>query len=81
MRKETVKLVYKHLFASVAEVMKKGEYQNILLSGFGKFIVKPGRREKLDKLYRRNGTKNNNSSEQSQNDSSPTILEERDSGN
>jgi len=42
--KTLVKNVYKHLFLSVHNTMKRGEYQNILLNGFGKFVVKPTRK-------------------------------------
>lgn len=56
--KTLVKNVYKHLFLSVHNTMKRGEYQNILLNGFGKFVVKPTRKKYLDELYRKNGSKN-----------------------
>jgi len=55
--KTLVKNVYKHIFLHVHNTMKRGEYQNILLNGFGKFVVKPTRKKHLDKLYRRDGSK------------------------
>jgi len=55
--KSIVKNVYNHIFLSVHNTMKRGEYQNILLNGFGKFVVKPTRKKHLDKLYKKDGSK------------------------
>jgi len=60
--KNLVKAIFRHVFMSTAEVMKKGEFQNILLTGFGKFVVNPRRKHTLDIRYRRNGTKPDNTS-------------------
>ncbi len=79
LRKETVKQVFRHMFYSVAGVMKKGEFQNILLPGFGKWVVRPGAKERAEKLQRIYATKNNDNSEQVQDDTAQTVLEERDS--
>ena len=59
-----VRNIYKHMFLCVYNTMKRGEYQNILLTGFGKFIVKPTRKRALDKMYHRNGAKNNDKHEE-----------------
>jgi hypothetical protein len=61
---------------SIVDVMRKGTHRNILLQGFGKFVVKPKRKEILDKItkhgIKNSGTDSNTSEEVSNMD----VLEE-----
>lgn len=77
-KKGTVKNVYKHIFWSVAETMKKGEYQHILLNGFGKFVVRPARKKTVDAIKARNPkygiTNNSDNTEESKEVSNMDVL-------
>jgi len=52
--KQKVNAVQKIVFKSVGEVFKMGAYNHILLHGFGKFVVKPKRKEYIFNLREKN---------------------------